>query len=140
MDTKTFISERGLDFTVVLLTPGEQGPTRARPEAEHAIVQFYDTRFTTAPFTRHGQLVASYHLETILPGQAGVILQAGSPDWSIDAATLNDIRAWLRRVNVWCPAQARELARLEAKLAANGGHGADTIAAIEALDSLWPPF
>jgi hypothetical protein len=98
MYIRTFTAAQGLDFTVILLDPGEPGPTEAPANDDHAIVQFYDVRHTvpSPPFTTYGQLVSSYWLETILPGDAGINLRVGSPEWVIDAITLNEIRSWLR--------------------------------------------
>jgi hypothetical protein len=125
-------------LTVVLLAAGEQGPTRAVPDERHAIVQFYDTPFMAAPTTTQANFVSACYLETLLPGDGGTTLAAGSPGWVIDPPTLNAIRAWLREANVWSRAQAEELQRLQTMLDANGGHGVDTITAIEALRSLSP--
>lgn len=101
MHMRTFTAAHGIEFAVILLDPGEPGPSVAPANTKHAIVLFYDTRrmVPSPPFTAYGELVSSYWLETLLPGDEGINLRVGVPDWVVDADTLNQIRAWLRETS-----------------------------------------
>lgn len=74
-----------VEFKVILTTRGDAG---------EPLVKFYDTRF---PHTEHGQFVSDYYAKTLLATTGGLALNFGVPDWSVDAAAMDVVRAWLRR-------------------------------------------
>jgi hypothetical protein len=70
------------------------------------MVEFYDlsladdTAGTGPPgFGPLGQYITRYHVDTLLAGggpEAGLNLYVGISAWSLDAATMTTVRAWLR--------------------------------------------
>lgn len=108
-ETVSVTSTTGVRFNVVVLETGDHyglddcltvgEGNSLRLEGEGPFVEFYDARFA---FTPQGQFVSRYGVSTILgtdgygTGTGGLNLDAGIPDWKIDAAAMDVVRAWLR--------------------------------------------
>lgn len=87
---------RGVTFRVLLLLDGQSVNYPAASEiTRRPLVEFYDTRY---PRTPDGQFVSRYYTDTLLSGaETGLNLNGGVPDWSIDKAGMDAVRAWLRQ-------------------------------------------
>jgi hypothetical protein len=100
--TLDVVAANGVPFRVVYLA---DGMSISRPAAGkyntdgHPLVEFYDRRY---PHTPDGQFVADYRADTLLQGAepgVGLLLQGDSPSWTVDGATMELIRFWLRRLH-----------------------------------------
>ena len=59
------------------------------------LVEFYDPRYE---HTHLGQFVSRYNIATLLERETqGLLLDTGSPDWTVGEACMNRVRDWLRR-------------------------------------------
>jgi hypothetical protein len=86
----------GLSFNVVVVAEGDAyGLNDCKTHGEEdPLVEFYDARY---PHTEHGQFVSRYCLSTLLGKDgfsspvrnAGLNLDGGVDDWSIDRAAVN---------------------------------------------------
>lgn len=87
----TFENNKGREFLVLFLEPGESGAYPAAMEPDKQVIEFYDVLY---PHTQYGQFVSRYFADEIMPGYAGINLSGGVPVWSIDKDAMNLIRAW----------------------------------------------
>jgi len=100
----------GVPFRVVLLLDGKSVnfPSTNPLLGTEPMVEFYDARYRNVRgFTPDGQFISRYYLETLLgrdehqPLGAGKIRRYGLdlpgdvPNWTIDAATMRLVVAWL---------------------------------------------
>lgn len=102
-------------FIVRIIFPGEGCGRWKEDEQEWAmtndhnepVLAFFDPLFNETPY---GYFTgASYFMSTLLERQKndGLLLDGGNPDWSLDAATMEKIRAWASQVTD--PAKERNL-------------------------------
>ena len=83
-------------FRVVLYEPGETGPYPAARDDERPMVEVYDRRY---PHTEHGQFTGGRYFVETLAGSthgAGISLDGGVDDWTLDGPSYALVRAWLR--------------------------------------------
>jgi hypothetical protein len=81
--------------------------------SDQDMVEFYDlsladdTAGTGPPgFGPLGQYITRYNVATLLPDggpESGLKLYLGVPAWSLNAATMTTVRAWLRHQHAQCP-------------------------------------
>jgi len=96
LETREFTSD-GRPWTVRAIAPGELSYGSSPVDA--ATVEFYDKRQAGEHFGPLGQFVSSYYIETLLDGDDGDLdLVSDIPEWSIDVATMVEIRAWLASI------------------------------------------
>ena len=64
------------------------------------MVEFYDTRYNQADWMGRGQFVSRYYVDTILDGDypGGLCLDGGIPEWTVSAAEMLDVKAYLMGV------------------------------------------
>ncbi len=63
---------------------------------EEPLVEFYDQRRLKSSRRPLGQFISRYFVWTILEGPGGLLLDTGSPDWSLTSETMHTVRTWLR--------------------------------------------
>ena len=82
----------GVPFTMRLVDTGDSyGLNDCLTNDNPPMIEFYDARYTREPYGPRGQFVQRYYVETlatIKPG-AGLNLDNGVADWTIDGATLD---------------------------------------------------
>lgn len=61
------------------------------------LIEFYDPRYQ---FTPLGQFVSRYSVSAILDHTGGLWLCGGVPEWTVSAADIKEIQAWLRKMEV----------------------------------------
>lgn len=62
-------------------------------DKEDALIEFFDARY---PVTDSGQFVSRYYVTTLLNRPAnGLLLDTGSPDWRLSAATVEAVKDWV---------------------------------------------
>lgn len=85
-----------IPFSVRIVSKGEgYGLNEAViHDREEPLVEFYDARHA---HTCYGQFVSRYYVSTVLghPGNYGLNLYGGVPDWSLSAETMQAVKAWL---------------------------------------------
>ncbi len=71
---------------------------------EEPLIEFYDHRYFVSEANPDGQFVARCDATAVLELEDGygLCLHDGSPSWSIDAATMKQVKDWIGRV--WQPA------------------------------------
>jgi hypothetical protein len=84
-------SNRGIPFRVIL-TSAEEYTRRTGITVSNPIVEFYDARRMV---DSEGKFVQSYYVDTVLDGDGGLALYGDQPNWWLDAATMDAVRAWL---------------------------------------------
>ena len=79
----------GLEFNVVVVPVGAAyGRDDCLTNDGKLMVEFYDARYL---HTEHGQFVTRYNAETLLPWKGnGLCLDGGVPNWSLDAAAMQE--------------------------------------------------
>ena len=91
------ITANGIPFTVRLVCKGDTyGLNNAiEHSGEMPLVEFYDARF---PHTQFGQFISRYYADTltIQHGPDALDLHGGEPDWTIDAAGMQEVFTWLK--------------------------------------------
>lgn len=91
----------GVPFRVVLLLDGKSDNFPAVGKwmgGGSPLVEFYDLRYRNVRgFTPDGQFVSRYYLEALVgrDERYGLDLQGDVPNWTIDAATMRTVAAWL---------------------------------------------
>lgn len=88
---RTFTAANGVPFTVVVIPEGTE-PNKS----SGVVVEFYDARHA---HTVYGQFVARYPLDAIVKRAdvgAGLDLDGGVDDWTIDGATMGRLGMWAR--------------------------------------------
>jgi hypothetical protein len=105
-DTSTslldIVAGNGVPFRVLYLPAGTEGPNVHRHPAtsDKATVEFYDRRFEHAAGL--GQFVSNYFVATVLGtdgyghSEGGINLAGDVDDWTVDAAAMRVVRAWLK--------------------------------------------
>lgn len=96
------VAANGVPFRVLYLPAGTEGPNAHRHPAtsEKATVEFYDRRYEHEAGL--GQFVSSYYVDTALGtdgyghGEGGINLAGDVADWTVDAAAMRIVRAWLK--------------------------------------------
>jgi len=58
-------------------------------------VEFYDVTYAGDGFNEVGQFVSRYYANTILEAEGGLCLDGEIAEWSIDANSMNRVRAWM---------------------------------------------
>jgi hypothetical protein len=114
MNTPTMAVQAGGCWVAVRYLPkgARYGASRNRT-VDRDMVEFYDlsladdTAGTGPPgFGPLGQYITRYHVETLLANDrpdTGLNLYLGIPAWSLDAAAMTIVRAWLRRQHAQRP-------------------------------------
>lgn len=92
----TFTNGNDIPWTVALVLPGTDESLAFQREFG---VRFYDRRYTVSFHPLFGQFVSSYYVSTLLETRAGqeirgLNLNMGIPAWSIDPATMTNVREW----------------------------------------------
>jgi hypothetical protein len=66
-------------------------------DRKEPLVEFYDARYA---HTQYGQFVSRYYVSSVLghPGNYGLSLYGGVPDWTLSAETMQAVKVWLRSV------------------------------------------
>lgn len=90
----------GVPFRVVLLLDGKSinYPAASSADGTEPVVEFYDLRYRNVRgFTSDGQFVSRYNLSSLdgRDERYGLDLQGDVSDWTIDAATMRTVTAWL---------------------------------------------
>ena len=103
--TFLFETAQGVPMTVAVYAAGEAIHTgRDRHyinTAGQAVAAFYDRRYCDPPFhPEYGQFIADYYVSDLRghAPTAGLRLQGDVDAWTIDAATMQDVVAFLERV------------------------------------------
>lgn len=95
------VAANGVPFRVLFLPAGTEGPNAYRHPAtsEQATVEFYDRRYQHEAGL--GQFVSHYYVTTVLGtdgygnGEGGINLAGDVDSWTVDAAAMAVVRAWL---------------------------------------------
>ena len=90
------IESNGIPFVVRLVCKGDNyGRDNGLTHTEDKpLVEFYDARY---PHTQFGQFISRYYAETLTRHYGpGSIDLGGSPDWTIDAAGMQEVFTWLK--------------------------------------------
>lgn len=88
-------------FRVVFLAKGTHNPNFPECKIDRDTVEFYDRNYD---FTPDGQFVSRYYAETLLEDSEaskgkGLVLDTGTPAWTVGAREMDMIRAWLAEVS-----------------------------------------
>jgi hypothetical protein len=104
-------------------------------DKDEPLVEFFDTRY---PHTPLGQFVSRYNLDTLLGSEGGINLDGGIPAWSVSAAGMAPVTAWLREVKAAppVPTDAALLEALRRKVQQRAAQGELTLRAPYA-DNYW---
>lgn len=99
---RTFTNSKGRRFAVRVLPDGARYGLSNSLTTDSVQVEFYDTTYADdQPGHGHGfgplgQFVSRYNVDTLYGHNGDLCLYGGEPDaWSIDGATMRNIRAWL---------------------------------------------
>ena len=99
-----FETAQGVPMTVVVYRAGEAIQTGRDRQyintAGQSVAAFYDRRYCQSPFhPEYGQFISEYYVSDLCTGQTrtGLCLQGGVDAWTIDAATMQDVVAFLER-------------------------------------------
>ena len=98
MNTFDFLNFRGVPLWVRLVRDGERyGQDGVLVNQGETLVEFYDARWDFEKWLgKRGQYVSRYYLSTLREhGARGLALDAGFPDWSVTAAEMSAILAWI---------------------------------------------
>lgn len=96
------VAANGVPFRVLYLPSGTEGPNAYRHPvtSEQDTVEFYDRRYQHEAGL--GQFVSNYYVTTVLgtdgwwgSGEGGINLAGDVDDWTVDAAAMVVVRAWL---------------------------------------------
>lgn len=101
-----FMAANGVPFRVLAIAVGAEGPNKYRAPATDRtdpIVEFYDR--IGAVGGKHGQFTGGYYDADTLLGRdgyghadGGLNLYGGVDDWTVDADSMDLVRAWLTRL------------------------------------------
>lgn len=111
LDTRDVVASNGVPFRARLVRRGQQWGMSGALTAEEDMVFFFDARCPHFPpmigsehenrdqTERNGQHISHYFASTLRahPHGAGLNLDAGIPDWRIDAKTFSEVSGWLDR-------------------------------------------
>jgi hypothetical protein len=90
-----FTAASGVPFRVRIVNRGERYGLRSiTNEGPEPLVEFYDRRWD---HTEHGQFVTRYYASTLLGHLGGLCLDGGVGGWSVDAASMANVREFVRR-------------------------------------------
>lgn len=95
-------TDAGRTFTVRVLPVGARyGVNDACVIDDAPTVEFYDATYADqGGFGPLGQFVSRYHVAALVGrGPGGLDLEGGLPQWLVDAATMEVVRAWLTEVS-----------------------------------------
>lgn len=83
-------------FNVKLVKAGETYGLNNTLRADKPIVEFFDSRH---PQGLHGQFISRYYADTLLahPDEHGLLLDGGSPDWSITKEGVALVKEFIRQ-------------------------------------------
>lgn len=103
--TFLFETAQGVPMTVVVYAGGEAIHTGLDRQyintAGNPVAAFYDRRYCQPPFhPEYGQFISEYYVSDLCTGQpiTGLCLQGGVDAWTIDAATMQQVVAFLEKV------------------------------------------
>jgi len=94
---------QGKNFRCKILRKGDRYGVEncVRHDSDKPLLEFFDLTYENDPrFGPDGQFVSRYYVETIMEGNAGLILQGGVPDWKIDAVAMFLVRTWLSKLGL----------------------------------------
>ena len=83
--------------TKIINTGDRYGRDNCLTNHNEPMIEFYDPRYQ---FTPLGQFVSRYSVSTIIDHTGGLCLDGGVPAWTVSAADMAEIRAWLRKMEV----------------------------------------
>ena len=83
--------------TKIIPTGGAYGRDDCLTNDGSPLIEFYDPRYQ---FTPLGQFASRYSVSAILDHTGGLYLCGGVPEWTVSAADMAEIRAWLRKMEV----------------------------------------
>ena len=83
--------------TKIIPTGGAYGRDDCLTNDGSPLIEFYDPRYQ---FTPLGQFVSRYSVSAILDHTGGLYLYGGVPEWTVSAADMAEIRAWLRKMEI----------------------------------------
>ena len=81
----------------IIHTGGAYGRNDCVTNDGSPLIEFYDPRYQHTP---HGQFVSRYSVSTIMDHTGGLCLDGGVPEWTVSAADMAEIRAWLRKMEI----------------------------------------
>ena len=92
-------NSKGKQFAVKLLAKGDSyGLDKCLTwDKDSPGVEFYDVTYAGDGFDEVGQFVSRYYASTILDSDGGLNLNGEIPEWNIDWASMNNVRAWMHK-------------------------------------------